>query len=96
MWAFLGVRNSHQSGKAWREVASENSEFCSKGVCYYPEAKYRNAASGIFDSFETPMSYFLSFTTGGAASLYRRSPFKAPLAWTFKRTRSVFLVTRKA
>jgi SAM-dependent methyltransferase len=96
LWAWLGVRNVHQRGRPWRGVVAENATFVAKGVCYYREGTYRAAAASTFSSFETPMRYFLSFTNGGAAALYRRSPIKRPLEWIFKHTRSVFLVTRKA
>ncbi len=94
LWAILGVRNSRQRGMGWREVTALNAEFCVRGLCYFRESVYREAAQREFGNVEMPMDYFLRNSRGGAAKVYRMAASR-PFAWLLRHTRTAFLLMRR-
>jgi SAM-dependent methyltransferase len=48
LWAFLGVRNSFQQGKNWREVAKLNFEYLRKYTVYLSKGQIRRAVVAEF------------------------------------------------
>jgi len=63
LWAFLGVRNQYQKGKAWDEVVALNHEYCSSKVFYIANHEYRNLSLEIFNNHYSADDFGLEYSS---------------------------------
>ena len=71
-WAFVGIRNSFQKNKGWKEVARLNYEYSQTGIHYEPRSKVKEMVLDIFGNIRYPSKEYLKHSPGGAARLGRR------------------------
>jgi SAM-dependent methyltransferase len=95
IWARLGIRNSFQVGKPWREVARLNYEYCQRGLSYWSHGELIRLSKEVFGNYSCPMDYFIEHSDGGAAALCRKLPFRPLTSWLVSRLRMFFIVSRK-
>ncbi|HKZ80418.1 MAG TPA: class I SAM-dependent methyltransferase [Pyrinomonadaceae bacterium] len=92
LWAFLGVRNSFQKGKDFREVARMNHEFLSQQTNYLSGSQVAEVVLSSFDTITFAERYMIKHSYGRARylrPLLRFAPFVASLYSTFY-TRVIF------
>jgi SAM-dependent methyltransferase len=86
LWALLGVRNSFQTGKGFREVVELNSRFLRNETHYLSKAELLDALSLSFDNLIFAEKYMIKHSYGRARHLYRLvkwAPFIASAYSTF-------------
>jgi hypothetical protein len=95
LWAWFGFRSPYQSKKTVQQIVDGNTAYCARNLCYLSHKKHEELSKSIFGNCKYSMNYYLQNAYGGAAWLYRQSPFKKPVAWLFKHTRIALMVQRK-
>jgi SAM-dependent methyltransferase len=95
IFAFLGVRNEYQHGKAWREVRDHNYWYCANGISYWSWKRYREMSERIFGKCEYPMELFISQPGGGFNRLAQKLPFKPLSGLVSRHFRSGVLLQTK-
>ncbi len=86
LWAFLGIRNSFQRGKGFREVADLNSAFLRDRTRYLSKAEIVETVSPYFDNLTFAEKYMVKYSYGKARYIYplvKLLPFSASLYSTF-------------
>jgi SAM-dependent methyltransferase len=86
LWALLGLRNSFQQGKGFREVVELNSDYLQHRTNYLSRSRIVAAASAYFENLAFVEKAFIKHTYGGARRLYPLTewfPFVASLYSTF-------------
>ena len=95
LWALLGVRNSFQRGKGWREVADLNQEFCRTGLAYSSRRDLRRVSEAVFGNFEVATDFYIDHAGGGAAAVARKIPLRRLMRWWVSTFRQLFIVSQK-
>lgn len=86
LWALLGVRNSFQAGKGFREVAKLNAEYLRNQTNYLSKSEIIEAVSTHFDKLMFAEKAMIKHSYGGARRIYslvKWFPFTASLYGTF-------------
>ena len=86
LWALLGIRNSFQTGKGFREVVDLNFKYLHDRTNYLSKSEIIAAVSACFDRLRFAEREMIKHTYGGARRLYplvRWLPFIASLYSTF-------------
>lgn len=83
-WALLGIRNSFQTDKSWREVAKLNVEYLRMYTKYYPKAEMRRLVASQFDHVSFPERIYIKHHFG------RVRHYLYPLSKTFPFISSLF------
>jgi len=97
IWALIGIRNSFQKGKSWREVVELNYKYCKTGINYIPRKKIKNMVLEIFGNVTYPAKEYIRHSPGRAAKLGRviRLPLYNKLVFT-TREQLIFAVKNKS
>lgn len=85
-WALLGIRNSFQRGKAFREVVDLNFKYLRERTNYLSKPEIIAAVSASFDNLTFAEKEMIKHTYGGARRLYplvKWAPFIAALYSAF-------------
>ena len=100
LWAFLGIRNSFQYGKPWREVADLNYAYAQSGIHYEPRAAVKRMVCNLFGDVVYPSKSYLAHSPGGAAKLGRKISTVVPLPYydklLFSVREQVIFATKRA
>lgn len=86
LWALLGIRNSFQKARGFREVVDLNFKYLRDGTNYLSKAEIIAAASAHFDDLAFAEKHIIKHTYGGAHRIYplvKLAPFIASLYSTF-------------
>lgn len=86
LWSFLGIRNSFQVRKGFREVADLNHRFLKNKTNYLWKSEIVATVSAYFESFLFAENYMIKNSYGRARHLYplvRVAPFVTALYATF-------------
>ena len=74
-WAFLGIRNTFQAGKNFKEVAQLNWKYLRKGTCYLSGRELRRIIGAKFHKCEFCELEFIRHSQGGSRRLRPISAF---------------------
>jgi SAM-dependent methyltransferase len=86
LWALLGIRNSFQTGKGFREVVDLNFNYLRDRTNYLSKSEIIAAACASFDNLTFAEKEMIKHTYGGAHRLYplvKWAPFIATLYSAF-------------
>jgi ubiquinone/menaquinone biosynthesis C-methylase UbiE len=87
-WAFLGIRNPHQKGLSFKEVAKNNHHYLNTRTTYFKKAEIQEKVFHQFENISFIEKYFIKHG-GGRLSSFRNLPFIDSLIRTFH-TRAIF------
>jgi len=86
LWALLGIRNSFQAGKGFREVVDLNDNYLKDRTNYLSKAEISKAVSAYFPNPTFAEEYMIKHSYGKARHIYplvKRVPFVASLYSSF-------------
>jgi SAM-dependent methyltransferase len=86
LWTLLGIRNSFQTGKGFREVVDLNFRYLRDRTNYLSKSEIIAAVSACFDNLTFAEKEMIKHTYGGARRVYplvKWAPFVATLYSTF-------------
>ncbi len=70
-WAFLGIRNSFQKGRGFKETARDNFEYLNNQTKYLTKAEIRKLVSNQFNNVSFIEGYFMKHGEGRLRKIYR-------------------------
>ena len=86
LWALMGIMNSFQRGKGFREVVELNTRFLKHQTNYLSKSELIRAVATAFDNLVFAEEFMIKHSYGGARRLYpfaKRLPFIAALYSSF-------------
>ena len=80
LWALVGIRNSFQQGKGFREVVELNSRFLKNQTNYLWKSQLIEAAAASFENITFAERHMIKHSYGKARYLYPLTRLVPPLA----------------